>query len=113
MLRISEKLNKPEYWFRPRQLCRKAFFELGYYTRTASAWVYLPWGLRVAVNPHESIGKSLLTHGVYDLAVSETIWRLTEPGDSCLDVGANIGYMTSLLAVRAAESGKVFSFEPH
>lgn len=34
-------------------------------------------------------------------------------GDSCVDIGANIGYMTSLLATRAGESGRVFAYEPH
>ena len=67
----------------------------------------------MSVNPHETIGKSLLTHGVYELAVSEFLWRLTDPGDHCLDIGANIGYVTSLLAAKAGQSGKVSSFEPH
>jgi len=67
----------------------------------------------MSVNPHETIGKSLLTHGVYELAVSEFLWRLTDPGDHCLDIGANIGYVTSLLAAKAGPSGKVSSFEPH
>ena len=50
---------------------------------------------------------------MYELAVSEALWRLTDPGDTCLDIGANIGYMTSLLAVRTGQTGRVYGFEPH
>ncbi|GEM_PF-271133 len=106
-------LNKPEYWFRPSQLLRRAQITWGRYSQGAPVDVRLPWGIKLAINPRETIGKSLLTLGVYELAVSETLWRLTDVGDSCLDIGANIGYTTSLLAARAEKSGKVFSFEPH
>jgi FkbM family methyltransferase len=78
-----------------------------------STTVRLPWGTELDISAGESIGRSLLASGVYDLAVSETLWRLTDPSESCLDIGANIGYMTSLLAVRADVTGTVYGFEPH
>lgn len=104
-------LNKPEYWFQPRRLLRKLAVAQG--QDRGEAAVRLPWGLILAVHPHETIGHSLLQYGVYDLAVSEALWRLTNLGETCLDVGANVGYLTSLLAVRAGPTGKVFAFEPH
>lgn len=113
MLQLAHRLNKPEYWFQPRQLARKLLFELGRYSEQTTTRVRLPWGAEISVNPRESIGKSLLTCGVYELAVSEILWRLTERGERCLDVGANIGYMTSLLSVAAGGAGQVISFEPH
>jgi FkbM family methyltransferase len=47
--------------------------------------------------------------------VTETLWRLVEPGELALDIGANIGYMTSVLAARVSSSqgGSVWSFEAH
>lgn len=51
--------------------------------------------------------------GVYDLCVTEALWRLIDPGETAIDVGANIGYMTSVMAKRVQETGKVFSYEPH
>lgn len=51
--------------------------------------------------------------GVYDLVVTEAIWRLVRPGDVVLDVGANVGYMTLALASRLGTAGTIFSFEPH
>lgn len=110
---IWRKLNKPEYWFQPRQLSRKLSLALKPDQYKCDAVVRLPWGTELKVKPNEVLGKSLLRHGVFELAVSEALWRLTDPGDYCLDIGANIGYMTSLLATRAGEKGKVFSFEPH
>ena len=111
--RISQRLNKPEYWFQPGRLIRKLCFELGSRSASTTTQVRLPWGLEINVNPQEAIGRSLVTHGVYELAVSEALWRLTDPGDLCVDIGANIGYMTSLLSRGSGAQGKVLSFEPH
>jgi len=41
------------------------------------------------------------------------LWRLTDPGDTVIDVGANIGYMTSIMSVRVGKTGRVICFEPH
>jgi FkbM family methyltransferase len=51
--------------------------------------------------------------GVFELLVSEVLWRLTDLGEVTIDVGANIGYTASILASRAGPSGAVFGFEPH
>jgi FkbM family methyltransferase len=96
-------LNKPHYIFRPSQIVRRLI-------RRAPDTVNLPWGLPISINPNEDIGHSLATTGIYDLTVSEALWRLTDSSDVALDVGANIGYMSALLSVRAAS---VISFEPH
>jgi FkbM family methyltransferase len=75
--------------------------------------VSLPWGAQIEVNARESIGRELLRQNIFDIAVSETAWRLLKPGDLAVDVGANIGYMTSLFAARVGPSGRVEAFEPH
>jgi FkbM family methyltransferase len=50
---------------------------------------------------------------VIDLAVTEALWRLAQERETAVDVGANIGYMTSLLARRVGAGGTVWSFEAH
>ena len=55
----------------------------------------------------------MATQGVYDLIVSEAITRLLEPGELGVDVGANVGYMTAIMAGRAGPAGRVISYEPH
>jgi FkbM family methyltransferase len=39
--------------------------------------------------------------------------RLADPGETAVDVGANIGYMARVLADRTGPAGTVFAFEPH
>jgi len=67
----------------------------------------------LAVNPRDTIGRAIWTTGIYDLAASEALFRLAAPGALHLDIGANIGCMTGLLATRAGLSGQVIAFEPH
>lgn len=105
-------LVTPEYFFRPRQ----AWLRLQRGLRGPppdSAQVTLPWGDHIRVHPRETIGAHLWYYGIFDLAVAETLTRLIDPGDTTVDVGANIGQMTSLMRWRAGPKGEVFAFEPH
>jgi FkbM family methyltransferase len=65
------------------------------------------------VHESDAIGYSILVGRVFDPCVTETVHRLVDPGDVVVDVGANVGYMTSLAAVRAGPSGRVIAVEPH
>jgi FkbM family methyltransferase len=106
------QLLKPHYVWRPAQ----AFQRLAQALRRDAPGprtVTLPWGLRMRVDPGEDIGRSIWQLGLYDLAVCEALWRLVSPGDLALDIGANIGCMTGLMALRAGPSGEVRAFEPH
>jgi FkbM family methyltransferase len=73
----------------------------------------VPWGMDIVVDIGESLGWSLHSRGIFETEVTEALWRLVRPGDTVVDGGANIGYMTSLLAVRVGPTGAVHSFEPH
>ena len=108
---LAQYLNKPEYLFRPSQVARR----LGRMLHPAEreSVVRLPWGLPLRIRRDDDIGRALWTTGVYDLAVSEALWRLLDPGETAVDAGANIGYMTSLLALRAGPAGAVHAYEPH
>ncbi len=103
---------KPWYIFRPQQLLLRI-------TRSLSGkpgdrvTVPMPWGTTLTVNPNETIGSSIWTTGIYDIVVSELLYRLLPIGGSAIDVGANIGYMTNLMATRAGKTGTVHAFEPH
>ncbi len=66
-----------------------------------------------SVHESDAIGYSILVGRVFDPCVTETIHRLIEPGDVIIDVGANVGYLTSLAAVRAGRAGRVIAVEPH
>jgi FkbM family methyltransferase len=77
------------------------------------ATLRLPWNCTINVCSAETIGYSIGTQGVYDLPVTEAIMRLTDAGDTALDVGANVGYMSLVLALSAGSRGRVCCFEPN
>ena len=79
-------LLKPEYLWRPRQILRRLSFK-----PSQNATLPLPWDCTIDACSTETIGRSIATQGVYDLAITETIMRLTDPGETALDIGANIG----------------------
>jgi FkbM family methyltransferase len=106
------RLATPPYLFQPLQILRR--LRLEYFWRSRNeALVLLPWGLPIKINPQEAVGHEIAAQGVYEREVTETLWRLADPGDLAIDVGANIGYTTSILGVRVGPKGRVYSFEPH
>ena len=70
-------------------------------------------GLRIrACFEGDVISKSLFWLGDFDPWVGAALRRLTRPGDTVLDVGANIGAVALPLARRVGPSGRVVCFEP-
>jgi FkbM family methyltransferase len=103
---------KPEYVLRPRQLLRRLRWSLappGGCELTAP----LPWGLGLRVRTDDELGMAVVQLGVYELLVTEALWRLCDEGETALDIGANIGYATSILARRVGPRGRVVTFEAH
>ncbi len=106
--------NKPQYVLHPGRAARRALHRGPAAGQDgARAVAHLPWGLSLEVYPADAIGYSILTGGVFDPCVTETLHRLIDPGDLVIDVGANIGYLTSLAAARAGARGRVLAYEPH
>jgi FkbM family methyltransferase len=110
---LARALNKPYYFFRPAQLLRRFARAVRPRDTSERETMQLPWGLDINVQPAEAIGSSIARTGVFELPVSETIWRLLDAGDLAVDVGANIGYMTSLMTAKVGPSGRVVALEPH
>lgn len=74
--------------------------------------VELPAGIMMNVGIVDVIERSLLTTGTWDRIVQDCLQQLLKPGDTFLDVGANIGYFSMLASKIVGESGTVVSFEP-
>ncbi len=107
---LKRQLHKPEYFYRPAQLLKR----LARFKFPAKPLLLpLPWGHTIEVRAWETIGKSIWHFGLYDLSMSEVLWRLTAADDTAADIGANIGYVTSLFAKKVSPQQHVWSFEPH
>ena len=104
---ILYKFNKAEYIFKPSQLLKR--LTGSGMERTDSI---MPWGLSLHYNPKEDIGKAINVLGIYELPLTELIFRSLGHVDHFVDVGANIGYFTSL-ASSFTNIETINSFEPH
>jgi len=61
----------------------------------------------IGVTPH------LLLNGYWESWITQAIARHVQPGMCVVDVGANVGYFSVLLAELVGESGKLFAMEPN
>lgn len=113
-MHLTNYLNRPEYIFRPGQIYRRILRSPHQDTNKFEN-VLLPWGVTIKIcpSPSEVVGRSLWAMGIYDLIVTEVLWRLIDRGETAVDVGVNIGYMTTIMAKRVGETGKVWCFEPN
>lgn len=60
-----------------------------------------------ALSPH------LMLQGYWEMWITSALARLTKPGTVTIDIGANLGYYTLLLADAVGSNGKVLAFEPN
>ncbi len=111
--RLLRRLSKPHFLFSPRLLARRISWSVLGPPRAQVVNVALPWGLPVRCRLDDAIGSAICRTGVFELIVAEAIWRLSDPGELAVDAGANIGYMTSALALRVGPGGSVIALEPH
>lgn len=106
---VSLLVNKPYYVFRPMQIVRRVGSLRGRDVEEA----VLPWGLPIRFDRRDVVGSAVVRTGLYDATVCEALYRLVDPGELAIDLGANIGVMTSVLAHRVGPSGEVVAAEPH
>jgi FkbM family methyltransferase len=76
--------------------------------------VPLRGGLRLVqcYSGNDVVSKSLFWLGEFDPWVNHALRRLARPGDTVVDVGANIGATALCLAQSVGGTGKVIAFEP-
>jgi FkbM family methyltransferase len=118
--------QKPQLWEDlPLTLRRRAQFELG--RRFVSGWldrrqivtlsnVGFSDGeapLRLELLPRESMNQSMFLYGLFEIAETRLIQSLLRPGMTFVDIGANIGYYTTIAARIVGQAGRVYSFEPY
>ncbi len=104
--------TRPEYLFRPSQVLQRFRRLLSGPPQTDFVTLKMPWGTPLRVRPNEVIGVNIWSYGIFDLIVAEAIARLLDPSETAVDIGANIGQMTSLMRHIAGPHGHVYAFEP-
>ncbi len=85
-----------------------AYFE----DRSVTRRVTLPHGVRMDCGLVDHIERSVWLHGHWDLGIQRVLEALLRPGDTYLDLGANIGYFALLGSTLVGERGTVVAVEP-
>ena len=67
-------------------------------------------GHKIFLDPNDALDLSI--NPVYEPELTAMIQSETRPGDVAVDIGANIGYYTLILARCVGPDGRVFAFEP-
>lgn len=59
------------------------------------------------------VSSHLLLDGYWETWTTEAMPRFVRPGMTAIDIGANLGYFTTLMADLVGPSGRVLAFEPN
>jgi FkbM family methyltransferase len=68
-------------------------------------------GFAMTVNPNDFIGRHLYLTGEFDRSIVELLKDFAEPGDTLLDIGANIGYVSACF-LKLVPDSQVVAVEP-
>jgi FkbM family methyltransferase len=60
-----------------------------------------------------SVAPHLMVDGYWEMWLTGAVVNFVKPGMRCIDVGANVGYYSLLLANLAGEAGEVLAIEPN
>lgn len=69
-------------------------------------------GLLINIDTHSFCEWYIFFYGVFRPEISKLLNRMLRPGHVAIDIGANIGMHTLVMANRVGPTGKVFCFEP-
>tara|TARA_B100001559_G_C16489946_1_gene617986 strand:+ start:609 stop:1553 length:945 start_codon:yes stop_codon:yes gene_type:complete len=70
-------------------------------------------GFDLWIHPNDEIlSRSIVYDKIWEPETTKLIKNIIHEGDVAVDLGANIGYFTMLMANLVGTSGKIFSFEP-
>ena len=69
-------------------------------------------GFKMCLRLHDWVDQHVWATGNYEDSTALTIAALLNAGDVAVDIGANIGFFTLLMAQRVGPSGVVWAFEP-
>ncbi len=68
--------------------------------------------MTIRVRLNDAMGREIFVYGTSEYYLGGVLEELIAPGDTVVDVGANIGEHTLRAAWRTGSAGRVFAFEP-
>ena len=74
--------------------------------------VSIPGGGRISVDLTDHIQRQIYFLGHYERNITDLVFRTIKPGDTFLDIGANVGYYSILAGHLVGPTGSVHSFQP-
>ena len=72
----------------------------------------LPGGGRIETDLSDHVQRQIYFLGYYERRITDIVTETLGPGDTFVDVGANVGYYTVLAGLLVGPCGVVHSFEP-
>jgi FkbM family methyltransferase len=109
LVRIGQLIGKPPGWERVVRALAPPMRFANSGTRTSRQ----PDGYVFPVDRGTLIGWSVHFFGTYEPEVQAEIRRHLKTGAIAIDVGANVGWHTLLMAACAGSTGRVYAFEPN
>jgi FkbM family methyltransferase len=67
----------------------------------------------IPVNSSEPTIRRVQVQGTYDPSLEWVIRRYAKPGTAAVDVGANLGFLSLVMAERVGSAGRVYAVEPN
>ena len=71
-----------------------------------------PHNARVGLRYRETLGLSSLLYGTFERAELNFVSQYLRPGDSAMDIGANVGIFSVVMGATVGTQGAVYAFEP-
>lgn len=109
LVRIGQLIGKPPGWERVVRALAPPMRFANSGVRASQQ----PDGYVFPVDRGTLIGWSVHFFGTYEPEVRTEVRRHLKPGAIAIDVGANVGWHTLLMAARAGSTGRVYAFEPN
>ncbi|MCC7417780.1 MAG: FkbM family methyltransferase [Acidobacteria bacterium] len=109
LVRIGRVIGKPRGWERVVHTLAPPVRFAG----AASRPVTTEDGYQFPVDPGTLLGWNVHFFGSYEPEVRTAIRQWLRPGDTALDVGANVGWHTLLMGTLVGPAGRVCAFEPN
>lgn len=91
-----------------RKFCQTAYLgDNSVLCRVLAKYLFFADAGDIGITPH------LCLNGYWETWITQTFARVVQPGWNCVDIGANQGYFSVILADAVGESGQLMAVEPN